>query len=409
MRRVVAAAVDDARREVDERVVGLARAAVDPRVQRLEVPRATHVVRLHVIEPVEEASDPPQLGVIVAADGLGVGAEVDLREERLAPAVLRLLAQKVIELAEVAHACRLDGAAPPPAAPLDVSARLAAHDELGVGGVLAAAFARLPVARTLVVHVHAALAGQQAGIARALVHRRLHVRKVVGVLVEHFGRHVGRGRARTVVKLAARRRVERRLEDVALVPRGTLAGAPAAIVPARRLGYDGARRAEKRRRRAVPSRVRLCDDHHVRVDGALQVLCANRLARLRVDHVGALVVLVRLPQLAACRRGRVRGAAHAVDDGLVRPVVLVACVVLDRLMHRLRDEGGEIGEAIQLALLVVSARVEGEPGDTCCRHLGERRHHVLPCVDLARLPARGGGALDGARVGGGRLEAPEGH
>ena len=58
VRRIVAAAVDDARREIDECVVVDVGTVIDPLLERVGVARAACVVGLHVRDPVEEASDP---------------------------------------------------------------------------------------------------------------------------------------------------------------------------------------------------------------------------------------------------------------------------------------------------------------------------------------------------------------
>ena len=80
-RRVVAAAVDDAGRKIDEAVVARVHPVVHPGLEDVEVPFAAHVVRLHVVQPVEEAREPAQLRVLGLADRARVGAKVDVGEE----------------------------------------------------------------------------------------------------------------------------------------------------------------------------------------------------------------------------------------------------------------------------------------------------------------------------------------
>mmetsp|Transcript_30316 Transcript_30316/g.51818 ORF Transcript_30316/g.51818 Transcript_30316/m.51818 type:complete len:202 (-) Transcript_30316:2457-3062(-) len=196
------------------------------------------------------------------ADRSGVAAEVNLGEQRVAAAVGCLLACKVVELAEIAHACRLDGTSPPPAAPFDVASRFPAHFELRPAAILAATGAGLPASGAVVVHVHAALACHQAGLAGTLVVRVLDVVEVRRVLGEHLLGNVARRIARAVVDLAARHRVERRREMLVLVPLDALSRAPAGDVPTRGLWYNLLRRAEERRRGAVPLGVRLRGQHH---------------------------------------------------------------------------------------------------------------------------------------------------
>mmetsp|Transcript_1692 Transcript_1692/g.5587 ORF Transcript_1692/g.5587 Transcript_1692/m.5587 type:complete len:491 (-) Transcript_1692:212-1684(-) len=394
-RGVVAAAVDDAGRKIDEAVVARVHPVVHPGLEDVEVPFAAHVVRLHVVQPVEEAREPAQLRVLGLADRTRVGAKVDVGEEGILAALRCLLARKVVELAKVAHAGRLDGAATPPAAPLHVGTRFAAYVQLGQGGVLAAARAAPPRAGTLVVLVEAAGSVQQAGIARALVDGANHVRRVVGRAGQHLWRHACGGRRRAKVDTAARHAIERRRPLFGLVPAGPLGGAPSRHVPPGRLGNRRPWRAEEGRRRAVPLRRRSRHHHHVGVDGALDLLGRDGLARLGVEHAagGAAVALVALAELAARRRGGVdlarRAAlgAHHVKGALLAPVVLVAGVVLDRLLHRLRQEGGEVGEADGVLARAGGAGDEGAPRHTARGHLLERADHVGPKVLLAVLPA----------------------
>ena len=62
--------------------------------------------------------------MLVAADGAGVGAEVDLRVERGLSAMRCALAEKVVELSKIADPRRLDDPSPPVAAAFDIGARL---------------------------------------------------------------------------------------------------------------------------------------------------------------------------------------------------------------------------------------------------------------------------------------------
>ena len=55
-----------------------------------------------------------------------------------------------------------------------------------------------------------------------------------------------------------------------------------------------------------------------------------------------VVRLVRLVELPAGRRRRVHRAASFAHDALVAPVVLVASVVLDGLLHALSEKGRDV-------------------------------------------------------------------
>mmetsp|Transcript_1949 Transcript_1949/g.4578 ORF Transcript_1949/g.4578 Transcript_1949/m.4578 type:complete len:252 (+) Transcript_1949:2471-3226(+) len=93
------------------------------------------------------------------------------------------------------------------------------------------------------------------------------------------------------------------------------------------------RSAEQRTRSSVPTGLRRGLLLHVQVHLALHVLRPFR----------TVVILVRLLQLAA----RVGQRVRPVNDV---PIILVARVVLDRLLHALREERGDVHEAHHRAL-----------------------------------------------------------
>ena len=87
---------------------------------------------------------------------------------------------------------------------------------------------------------------------------------------------------------------------------------------------------------------------------------------------------------AARRRGGVdlarRAAlgAHHVEGALLAPVVLVARVVLDRLLHRLREEGRHVGEAVTVAGGIGTGAGSGEAPN------GETPTSAGPCASGAK-------------------------
>eukprot|EP00955_Chlamydomonas_euryale_P086659 364233-Chlamydomonas_euryale.AAC.10 len=243
-------------------------------------------------------------------DGLRVAAEVNVGEERGTALSRCARAQKVVELAKVADACGLDDATAPEAAALHISARVAT--KRGRRIVWAAARARLPHAVLLALVVCARAACLH--VAQVLVKRHVHIALLVWV-------------------------------------------APAAaVVPPRRLGHLGARRAEECGRGAVP-------------------LCVRRGTHLKVG-----VHLALLP----ARIGR--GVARRLV-----PVVLVTRVVLDRLLHALRQERRHADEAIpppgRPRALTQPKRAASDAVGVHCR---ERRHGVGPAVDGAGRPRQEG-------------------
>mmetsp|Transcript_28125 Transcript_28125/g.65703 ORF Transcript_28125/g.65703 Transcript_28125/m.65703 type:complete len:325 (-) Transcript_28125:541-1515(-) len=284
VRRVVAAAVDDAGAEIDERVVVDAAAVVDPRFEHVHVVArlpigGDDIVRLHLGDPEVLAGDPLDLWVGLGAHHVGRGAEVDVVQVRLAQR-LRLGADEVVELAEVAHARRLDGAAPPPAAALHISPwPLASGRSVRRVGAStrrqASDVARLPEARPVVGHVEAASSRHQLVLARPLVDRALHVRDVVRRVREDLWRHVGGGVGRPVVDLTAGHRTEGLGKQLVLVPRGARVWAPAVVVPPRHVVDLAPWRAEERSGCSIP----LCggggDLGHGVVHGAFHICTAD--------------------------------------------------------------------------------------------------------------------------------------
>eukprot|EP00962_Isochrysis_galbana_P056443 scaffold28403_cov112-Isochrysis_galbana.AAC.3 len=268
---------------------------------------------------------------------------------------------------------RLDCATPPPAAALDVNARLAADQEVRQRAILASAGARLPRARLLVGLVHAALALHEARVACPLADGGLDVVEVRRLLGQNLGRDVG--------DVAARRGVERRRESGALVPVSAGGWAPTTHIPARRLRQDRARRAKQWGWRSIPLSARGGDYDHVRIDLALQLRRRDRLTCLRVDSLAAGVILVALSQLAARGSGWVNfpaGAAPLSDhvDGVLRaPIVLVARVVLDGLLHGLREECGQVGKPV-----VAGVASPGRSSEECAAADADRRH-LFDCLD----------------------------
>jgi len=88
-----------------------------------------------------------------------------------------------------------------------------------------------------------------------------------------------------------------------------------------------------------------------------------------------VIVLITLAELSA----RVReGILHVV----VIPRILVARIVLNSLLHALADEGGDIGESVEVAIGGVGvAEVEVLPGDAVLEHDAQAGDESLVTVD----------------------------
>ena len=82
-------------------------------MQRAHVAGAAHIVRLHRLEPVEEAGDPFQVRMVLAADDSRIFAKVDARIESGALALRCLGTDEVVELPKVTDARRLNHTARP--------------------------------------------------------------------------------------------------------------------------------------------------------------------------------------------------------------------------------------------------------------------------------------------------------
>merc|ERR1719414_1539709 len=131
IRRIVAAAIHDARCTVDEPRIPVAHSTIDPSLQLVEVVVwgcvpvfSCHCrIGLHCVQPVEEASDPLQFcWRAILTDRIWVCAEVDLGEQSIPALGSGSLAQVIIQLTEVTDASCLDDAAAPPTASLKICA-----------------------------------------------------------------------------------------------------------------------------------------------------------------------------------------------------------------------------------------------------------------------------------------------
>mmetsp|Transcript_37362 Transcript_37362/g.90137 ORF Transcript_37362/g.90137 Transcript_37362/m.90137 type:complete len:284 (+) Transcript_37362:360-1211(+) len=91
--------------------------------------------------------------------------------------------------------------------------------------------------------------------------------------------------------------------------------------------------AKQRTGRPIPIRLRSRPLLHIQIDIALHMFAPLRTR----------IILIRLPQLPA----RIRQRVPPVDDV---PIILVASVVLDRFLHALREEGGDVHEPHRRAL-----------------------------------------------------------
>merc|ERR1719418_270995 len=130
IRRIVAAAIHDARRAIDEPHIGSVQSTIDPSLELVDVIIWGGVpilscrsgIGLHRGQPIEEASDPLQLWWRARlADRIRVGAEIYLGEQSIPTFVSGSLAQVIIQLTKVANSGRLDHAAAPPTASLQIS------------------------------------------------------------------------------------------------------------------------------------------------------------------------------------------------------------------------------------------------------------------------------------------------
>mmetsp|Transcript_40174 Transcript_40174/g.119083 ORF Transcript_40174/g.119083 Transcript_40174/m.119083 type:complete len:253 (+) Transcript_40174:440-1198(+) len=138
-------------------------------------------------------------------------------------------------------------------------------------------------------------------------------------------------------------------------------------VPARGLGYLGSRRAEQPGRRAPPAGLVGGANLHVRVHLARH-LAAGEL----VQVWGARVILVRLASLPAGGGGRVPWS---------RPVVLVARVVLDGLLHALCQERCHVHKPVADVLRVVT-KPELEAANAVRGHHAHGLDQVRPGVHV---------------------------
>merc|ERR1719362_669230 len=131
IRWIVAAAIHDARRAVDEPHIRAVQSTIDPSLELVDVIIWVGVpvvscgrgIGLHRIQPIEEASDPLQLWWRThLADRIRVAAEVYLGEQSIPAFVSGSLAQVIIQLTEIANSGRLDDATAPPTAALQICA-----------------------------------------------------------------------------------------------------------------------------------------------------------------------------------------------------------------------------------------------------------------------------------------------
>merc|ERR1719468_1064723 len=307
IRWIVAAAIHDARRAIDEPHVRTAHSTIDPGLQLVDVVVCAGVpvfsgsrgVSLHRVQPVEEASDPLELwGATRRTDRIRVGAEVDLREQSIPAFSSSSLAQIVIQLAEIANSRRLDDAAAPPAASLQIRASFWLPEEwrCWVGAPLAVAELPATCLLTLVVLASPCL---------------IDISKVCVQV------------------------------DIGPVEFLATCGAPTPIVPSGRLRNLGLGSTEHVRRRPIPICPRVRAELHVRIHRAGH-LAPSQLVLLR----RALVVLVGLLQLAASGSRGIDGPTGLLHRPSVTPVVLIAGIVLDRLFHALRKESRDVDETI---------------------------------------------------------------
>mmetsp|Transcript_90238 Transcript_90238/g.255489 ORF Transcript_90238/g.255489 Transcript_90238/m.255489 type:complete len:289 (+) Transcript_90238:591-1457(+) len=156
-----------------------------------------------------------------------------------------------------------------------------------------------------------------------------------------------------------------------------------AVVPAGGLRHLRSRSAEESRRRTIPAGLRDRTHLHVGVHVA-----GHLAARSGILARGALVVLVGLVQLAAGRGSRVGGAACLLDDSLVTPVVLVARIILDGLLHALCQECRNIHKPITCVIAVAEPQLGA--ANPSCSHQPNCLNHVWPRVDVGLLPAVAG-------------------
>merc|ERR1719384_3019261 len=127
IRRIVAAAIHNARCTVDEPRIPVVHSTIDPSLQLVDVVVwgcvpvfSCHCrVGLHRVQPIEEASDPLQFcWRAILTDRVWVCAEVNLGEQSIPALRSGSLAQVIIQLTEVTDTSCLDDAAAPPTASL---------------------------------------------------------------------------------------------------------------------------------------------------------------------------------------------------------------------------------------------------------------------------------------------------
>ena len=87
-----------------------------------------------------------------------------------------------------------------------------------------------------------------------------------------------------------------------------------------------------------------------------------------------------MAQLATCTRRWIP------PFSIVRPVVLIACVVLDGLLDALCEESGHADETVLPAVVRLVAQPECLVCDPDDVHVRERLDEVLPVVDFAGSP-----------------------
>mmetsp|Transcript_13189 Transcript_13189/g.28473 ORF Transcript_13189/g.28473 Transcript_13189/m.28473 type:complete len:336 (+) Transcript_13189:198-1205(+) len=137
------------------------------------------------------------------------------------------------------------------------------------------------------------------------------------------------------------------------------------IIPYSSAGIFFLGSAEQGSRGTVPLGMRCCSDGHFGIDLAFHVPLVFRTA----------MVLITLAELST----RVREGVRVV---VLIPRILVARVVLNGFLHALADEGGDIGESVEVAIGGVGvAEVEVLPGDAVLDHDAQAGDEPLVTVD----------------------------
>mmetsp|Transcript_32338 Transcript_32338/g.69240 ORF Transcript_32338/g.69240 Transcript_32338/m.69240 type:complete len:216 (+) Transcript_32338:1204-1851(+) len=147
-----------------------------------------------------------------------------------------------------------------------------------------------------------------------------------------------------------------------------------AVVPPRSLGNLGLWCAEQLGRRSVPCRLRRGPHLHIRVHITGHLAASNL-----VLFSGACVVLVGLRQLPTSSRRGVGRASSFRHSGRVAPVVFVAGVVSDRLLHALGQEGCDVDQSV-LHVSSSSTHPKLRRTNAAGGHYLDGLHHVRPGV-----------------------------